>query len=161
MSFQIWKTVRIGARNYIDELEKEGYSLDRHVRSMLENLIHSATEAEVDLVRVGLEDLGFERYTYTVPLMQRAQDLGLELCPAEVGPALRLAYVDQPMAKGNTDWNNTFIGMKHVWIEGWGLPLIFWLTNNESEGVMLQAAGGSNCEWHSPANFVFVLPRRR
>jgi hypothetical protein len=44
-------------------------------------------------------ELGFKEGATYSGICARALELGLELCPAEVGPALRLAYKDQPLGE--------------------------------------------------------------
>ena len=43
-----------------------------------------------------MEQLGFPNGATLKEIYAKAKDLGLELCPAEVGPLLRLNYPDQP-----------------------------------------------------------------
>ena len=45
---------------------------------------------------VSVSELGFYRSAKYKDLCAKALELGLQLCPAEVGPALRLSYKDQP-----------------------------------------------------------------
>lgn len=53
-------------------------------------------ETEVELVNVSVEELGFKDGATRADIYKRAKELGLGLCPAEVGPQLRLKYKDQP-----------------------------------------------------------------
>ncbi len=50
----------------------------------------------LDTILLTVADLGFTDYCTTTQLFARAQELGLELCPAEIGPHYRLQYTDQP-----------------------------------------------------------------
>jgi hypothetical protein len=54
------------------------------------------TPVELDLVVLSAFELGFGDETSLHDIYARAEALGFELCPAEVGPALRLNYLDQP-----------------------------------------------------------------
>jgi hypothetical protein len=54
------------------------------------------TPVELDLVVLSVFELGFGDETSLHHIYARAVALGFELCPAEVGPALRLNYLDQP-----------------------------------------------------------------
>ncbi len=45
-----------------------------------------------ELVQFTVEQLGFPKGATTQDIYQRAEELGLDLCPAEVGPQLRLQY---------------------------------------------------------------------
>ncbi|MDP3996150.1 MAG: hypothetical protein Q8P86_00455 [bacterium] len=53
-------------------------------------------KTEVDLVIVSNAELGFENGATVKETYSRAKEFGLELCPNEVGPQLRLQYKDQP-----------------------------------------------------------------
>jgi len=53
-------------------------------------------ETELDLVVVSVAELGFKDGATREQIYARAKELGLDLCPAEVGPQLRLQYKDQP-----------------------------------------------------------------
>jgi hypothetical protein len=53
-----------------------------------------ATDVVIVIASVG--DLGMDAGARYQEICRRAEDLGLTLCPAEVGPLLRLQYVDQP-----------------------------------------------------------------
>ncbi len=66
----------------------------------------------VDIVRLKVRDFGFTNYPTTTELFAKAEEFGLELCPAEVGPQYRLQQTDQPM----DDW--FYIGMKPLVASG-------------------------------------------
>lgn len=53
----------------------------------------------ISLVTLKVSDLGFTGYSIPAAdgVYKKAQELGLDLCPAEVGPRLQLKYKDQPM----------------------------------------------------------------
>lgn len=64
---------------------------------MLENVIVSSAEIRVTLTRISVAELGFRKQeTKLSDIYGRARDRGLEICPAEVGPKLRLEYLSQP-----------------------------------------------------------------
>jgi len=54
------------------------------------------TPVELDLVVLSVFELGFGDEASLHDIYARAVALGFELCPAEVGPALRLRYLEQP-----------------------------------------------------------------
>ena len=68
--------------------------------------LKSPEEATLILLRV--KDLGFRDATID-QIYARAQELGLELCPPEVGPLFRLGYTNQPVNK------DVFVGMKPIY----------------------------------------------
>lgn len=60
----------------------------------------SRTKSTVDLVILSVPELGFEGERVAVAdIYARARQLGLELCADEVGPQLRLQYLDQPLGE--------------------------------------------------------------
>jgi hypothetical protein len=60
----------------------------------------SANKTEVNLVIASVADLGFSGEGASLPAnYARARALDLELCPAEVGPQLRLRYQNQPVGE--------------------------------------------------------------
>jgi hypothetical protein len=57
----------------------------------------SRTKSELDLVILSAFDLGFGKEGASIKdIFARAELLGFALCPPEVGPQLRLQYLDQP-----------------------------------------------------------------
>jgi hypothetical protein len=57
----------------------------------------SRTRTEVDLVVLSVSELGFGKQGASLNnIYARAESLGFALCPPEVGPQLRLQYLEQP-----------------------------------------------------------------
>jgi hypothetical protein len=60
----------------------------------------SRTTADIDLVVISVADLGFGPDGASLrDIYARAGTFGLELCPPEAGPILRLNYLDQPLGE--------------------------------------------------------------
>lgn len=78
---------------------------------------------QIELVRLKVRDLGFKNDATTEEIYRRAEKLGLEVCPAEVGPNLRLQYMDQPT--GEYFW----IAMKQI-TDRDGSPSVFELARD-------------------------------
>jgi len=66
--------------------------LSDYGKDMLFKTEFSQTKEKYDLVRFTVAQLGFSKGATTDEIYQKAEELGLELCPAEVGPQLRLQY---------------------------------------------------------------------
>lgn len=80
----------------------------------------------------------------------RCRQLGLELCPPDVGPQLRLDYADQP------EGEHVYIAMKPITASD-GEPRIF-VVEHTAEGVSLGAARARQDDWWSPDDlFVFCV----
>ncbi|CAM3881079.1 helicase [Mesobacillus thioparans] len=60
----------------------------------------SDTKYNLQTVELTVGNLGFPDGATTDQIFKKASELGLELCPLELGPYLRLDYLDQP--EGNS-----------------------------------------------------------
>ena len=94
----------------------------------------------MDLVVLSVGELGFKDGAHYSDICARAVEIGLELCPAEVGPALRLTYGDQPKnewlriateAITDLDGYHFIFAVEHsdgeLWLRGYyGHPGSFW-----------------------------------
>lgn len=94
----IWKTIKIGVyqQGYETELKRLGIELWRETLDLLESTFVSEQEIELDLVRVTAAEIKPQGNSHFKDICAEACRFGLELCPTEVGPALRLEYLDQP-----------------------------------------------------------------
>lgn len=96
----VWKTVKLGTCKTPDEyrkaLKKAGRRIGDWGDDILGRITCSKEEVDLDLVVLSVGDLGFNDGARYADICAKAQELGLKLCPAEVGPALRLQYGDQP-----------------------------------------------------------------
>ena len=111
-------TLTIGGMN-VEQLEEAFARADiqtadiqtnNYAKQMLENkdFSTSKTKERIDLVRLTVKDLGFPVRATFEKIVQRAKELGLELCPAEVGPHYRLQYTDQPTNE------RVYVGMEPI-----------------------------------------------
>jgi hypothetical protein len=74
--------------------------IDKWADQMLNRITFLQTDTTLNLVLTTVSDLGFgEDGASLKDIYERASRLGLALCPAELGPALRLAYLDQPLGE--------------------------------------------------------------
>lgn len=139
--FKVWKTIRlgtglIGTDAFRKALSTDNFEIPEDDYSHRSNemlgqpgfIANRANETHVDLVRVSVEELGFQEGALYVQICARALELGLHLCPTDVGPQLRLQYKDQS--------TNEWISVATETIsDSWGLPHIFSIWNN---GVKLR-----------------------
>ena len=104
-----------------------------------------------DLVRLTVKDLGFPNGATTDEIYRRALDLGLDLCPAEVGPNLRLS-------NSGDDW--MYIAMKQI-ADRDGYPGVFDLGRG-GDALGLHAGGARPTRgWGSGNQFVFSLRKKK
>ncbi|WP_342538404.1 MULTISPECIES: helicase [unclassified Sporosarcina] len=61
----------------------------------------SAKTFSLETVELTIRDLGLPKGDTLTKIYERANHLGLELCPLELGPYLRLGYLDQPEGKSS------------------------------------------------------------
>ncbi|MFA6552749.1 MAG: hypothetical protein WCT19_04615 [Candidatus Paceibacterota bacterium] len=106
--FPIYKSIKLGTGLYTPSHFREALEIagcknsEWSTLTMDQNEFHILSQKlEIDLVNVSPEDLGLLPRGENDPLRNRhiyekGLELGLELCPAEVGPQLRLQYLDQP-----------------------------------------------------------------
>lgn len=66
-------------------------------RLLLDNKFQTSdTKYSLQTVELTVGSLGFQVGATTAHIFKRASELGLELCPLELGPHLRLEYLEQP-----------------------------------------------------------------
>lgn len=137
-------------RQLQDKLQKAGIQVSRYAKDMLKSpdFTTERRSKEIGTVRLRVQDLGFDGVATTDQIYVKAKELGLELCPAEVGPHLRLKYQDQP----NGEW--LYVGMKQI-ADSDGNPVVFRLDRGGG-GLWLDggwARPGSG--WIPDRRFVF------
>lgn len=108
------------AEQLIAEMEVAHINISKHAKSVMEShdFVPGKTREEATLIRLTVADLGFKTGATTEQLYERAQTLGLELCPSDTGPNYRLKYRNQPL----NEWVR--IGMKQITASD-GRPLVF------------------------------------
>ncbi|MBI5420884.1 MAG: hypothetical protein HZA35_01050 [Parcubacteria group bacterium] len=78
-------------------VSKNSNNVSDYAKAMLKSpLFIPSNKEEITLVRLTVADLGFKEGARYKDIIARAKELGLDYCPAEVGPQLRLQYQDQP-----------------------------------------------------------------
>jgi hypothetical protein len=164
-TFPIFKTVTLGqyenSEEYRQALKSAVVRMGDFSHQMLKKISVARTRIELDLVIVSVGDLGLYQATCR-DIYPRALELGLELCPAEVGPALRLAYVDQSFGE------ILLIAMEPITVSDGSL----WVFRVEHADAELDGdyrpflwlvcrAGDPDHLWVRGVQWVFVQPRRQ
>ena len=154
--FPIWKTVKLGiyktADAYRKALEAGKHRSGDWVNDFLGKPACNCAgeETDVDLVDVSVHDLGFKEGALYSQICEKALAMGLELCPAEVGPALRLAYENQPRGE------RLIVATKPFTELGDDLDL-FSMEVSGGGGLWLRGdCGPSDRFWEPYHHFVFV-----
>ncbi|KKQ17891.1 MAG: hypothetical protein US31_C0014G0027 [Berkelbacteria bacterium GW2011_GWA1_36_9] len=101
------------AQELEQELKENKINISPYAQDMLDKMFQSeefktlqSNSETIDLVRLKVRDLGFTQNPTTDQIYATAEELGLELCPAEVGPRQRLEDTDQSLG----DWYRIQLG---------------------------------------------------
>ncbi len=145
--FKTWKTIKLGtglktAEDFRRVLCDDGFNLTNWASDILGKPAFTVApkETEVNLVKVTVGELGFKNGARHDQIYERAKELGLELCPPEVGPQLRLQYKNQPndeyilifmesIFDSDGDWRVFSVGCNAsgMWLYGyWSDPSHGW-----------------------------------
>ena len=149
------ENVEIGgksAEQLITEMLAAGINISDYAKSMLKNreFVPGKNPEEATLIRLSVADLGFKTSATTDQIYERAQALGLELCPPDTGPHYRLKYQNQRRG----EWTN--VGMKQI-ADSEGNPDVFALEHS-GDGLWLYDNWASPAvEWVPGDAFVFRL----
>jgi hypothetical protein len=100
----IWRKITLGTRKgvdaYRDALEAASIRVGDDADEILGRpaFPYSKVKEELELAVLSVADLGVEATAASLSnVYKRARQIGLEPCPPEVGPQLRLDYHDQPL----------------------------------------------------------------
>ena len=145
--------IEIGGKSkkeLVKELEENEINIFNYARDMINNkdFTISKRQEHLDLVRLKLGSLGFPKNKHFImnEIYKRIQELGLELCPAETGPNLRLQ---------NSTFDLIFIGMEQIAGCGDGLG-VFDLSGGVGGGLSLgDGWTPPSFRWHDDSEFVF------
>lgn len=154
--FKVWKTIKLGVHKTPDAYEKAlgaaGFKIGEYVLKILKKISVSQTEIELDLVVVTPAELGLKNPTYQ-QICDRAIELGLEKCPREVGPVLRLNYPNQPSG----EWLRVAMEPE---AGSDGYLSVFYVGRGDDGQWLGSDWFGPRDAWDGGGHFVFVLPRK-
>lgn len=143
-------------REKLDNSEDKIYISD-YARSMLQKpefAVISKPE-KINLIKLKVQDLGFSGSATTDEIYKRANELGLELCPPEVGPHLRLNY-EKVFSREQARGEYFRIGMKQI-ADSSGNPNVFSVYRDDSGGRWLYNRWAEpEDEWNLESEFVFA-----
>ncbi|MEK7630610.1 MAG: hypothetical protein AAB417_01075 [Patescibacteria group bacterium] len=157
--FQTWKTIKLGTglktADDFRRVLRDSCRIGDGASDILGKPAFTVcdTEMELDLVRPSVAELGFKDGATFKDICERGLEYGLKLCPAEVGPQLRLQYRDQPLG----EW--LIIAMKAIRYSAGDLSV--FSVERYDNGLWLSGYDGSpDYFWFSLDRFVFVRPRK-
>ncbi len=156
--FNIWKTIKIEKYGSVADLriliEHRRNRISDWADELLSRISLNCGEVRLDLVKVSVAELDFKNGARLQDIYKRAQELGLQLCPAEVGPRLRLQYQDQPL----NEWLR--IAMEPI-IDSDGDLGLFRVGRFDRGGPCLNGDSAfPRYFWYGYDRFVFVRPRK-
>ncbi|MEK7638028.1 MAG: hypothetical protein AAB375_01200 [Patescibacteria group bacterium] len=154
--FPVWKTITLGTFKTVDGLRASlvsaGFRISDYAGRILAKNSMSPKKTKLDLVIVSGTDLGFTQAARRDTIYARALELGLRLCPAEVGPQLRLQYPDQPPG----EW--LLIAMEPLADSG-GYLKVFSVEHVGSGRWLYSYYGEPGHAWYPAGRWVFLAPR--
>ncbi|KKQ53265.1 MAG: hypothetical protein US72_C0002G0055 [Microgenomates group bacterium GW2011_GWC1_38_12] len=127
-------------------LKAKNIYISNWAQDILQKTDFSREAKTYKLVQFTVEQLGFSSGATTDQIYAKAQELGLKLCPAEVGPRLRLQY-------DGKDWK--LIAMKQITDRG-GLPSVFYLLAGGGQLGLYADDAHPDRGWGSGRRFVFL-----
>jgi hypothetical protein len=156
----VWKTVTLGEfansfalRNALDAAGCGVGDLGEEILARPAFTLASS-QTGIDLVVVSAAALGIAGLSASLrDIYSRAEKLGLSLAPAEVGPALRLQYFNQPIGE--------FLHVAMQPIITWeGEPVIFVVANGGAGLILIGQKSSADTLMPTSAAFLFVRPQK-
>jgi hypothetical protein len=156
---QTWKRISIGNYRNPNALRAALDAANMHIGDSADEILgrpgfsFSRTEIDLDLVILSGADLGFAGHAALADIYRRAVQLGLELCPPEAGPQLRLQYRNQPVGE--------FLHMAMSPLATYHGALVDLTVGNGGAGlILIGGEGNPDLKLHASVKFVFVRPAR-
>ena len=153
-------TIKLGtghktADDFRKALKQRGDNINKWANSILDKSVFTtiAQETEVDLVFISVGELGYNSAKRS-EIYKRAFERGLELCPNEVGPQLRLQYEDQ--LKG--EW--LLIGMEPITDSDGDLEAFSVECDCDGRYWLRSYVADPDRIWGANSIWVFTNPRR-
>ena len=131
------------------ELLAKGFRISDVAKQMLEKTAFSKESKEYELVSFSVASLGFPNGATVKDIFAKGQELGLELCPAEVGPNLRLQYQDQ------SNGEYLYLAMETI-TDADGYPKVWFVGRASDEAWLFNRWARPGHEWDAVRQVVFV-----
>jgi len=156
--FRTWRTTTIGSYKgvnaYRDALDAAKIKIGDAADEILGRpaFPYAREKTVVELTVVSAAELGVESDESSLSdVYERARQVGLELCPAEVGPQLRLDYHNQPLGEALD------IAMEPVATYSGDLTILT-LVNWGTGLILIGRDGRSESKVNRISRFVFAVP---
>ena len=152
------KTIELGTgikikEEFIHTLEAKGNQVGDWAKDIMskEEFVVSDKETKENLIILPVKVLGFPSGATVKKIFETAKKLGLELCPLETGPQLRLQYSEQPVNE------YCLIVMEPISVSD-GTPRLFSVDCNGGEPWLDTGDGRPDAMYGSDDLFAFVRP---
>jgi len=145
------KTIELTTKTpeeYTRELLSQGHKTYEYAQDMLNKIEPLKQKEKIGLVSFSVKQLGFSNGATLQEIYNKAKEFGLELCPPQVGPELRLNYKDQP----NGEWLR--IAMEPISDRG-GFLGLFGVDRFDSGSWLGGGVGRLVGHWGGDCRFVF------
>jgi hypothetical protein len=152
----IWKTITIGTHRGVNAVRDAFDTIRIAVGDSADEVLgrpaftFAKERRQLDLVLLSVAALGFGQGGTLADIHARALRLGFELCPEEVGPQLRLQYLNQPVGE--------FLHVAMKPQRTYGGELIDFTLANSGAGLSL-LGGSARPDLVVARNVVFVFVR--
>jgi len=153
VGFPVFKTIKLGTHKSTDSLRSSLKDNGNHISNWGNDIFGNITlaeyETEVTLHVATVKELTGKDRSVSHEINKAIRSKGYELCPAEVGPQLRLQYLDQP----NGEWIR--VAMEPI-ADSHGLLRIFYVGYVADERWLRGVNGHRDNEWDGDTVFIFV-----
>lgn len=146
---KIWKTITI-KKVTAQQLEKAGYKVSDWAKDLLSKT--KFKKETLNLVNISVAELGFPDGATRQQIYDKAKELGLEFCPASVGPVLRMEYQDQPNGE------RLLIGMEPVTVSVGNLR-VFGVERDDGDRWLNRHYDDPEDVWDGRNRWVFSLSK--
>ncbi len=147
------KTIELSTKKpeqYTKEITDKGMQITDYTKDLLSKVETLKNNENINLVSFSVASLGFPNGATLQEIYNKANELGLDLCPPQVGPEIRLSYTDQP----NGDY--LVIAMNSI-ADRDGNPFLFSVSHSDSELYLSHNYGEPDSKYLSYSRFVFSL----
>lgn len=157
MEYHVWKRITVGTYKSISEIRKAvevgGFRIDYPSNDILNKIPITSEEAVIELVTATGTELGFKEGVCYEEIAKRIQGLGFGLCPAEIGPYLRLQFPEQKRG----EW--IVIAMDQI-LDSGGQLMRFYVTADHNglwlNGIHVNPEG----RWSPTFRWAFMRPNQ-
>lgn len=148
-------------REQLEKQDKDKIYISDSAKSMLKNEDFFILEKKEQqkFIKLKVQDLGFKNNTTTEQIYERAKELGLDLCPPETGPKIRLNY--EKIFKKEQPLGEYFrIAMKQI-SDSNGDPSVFLVNRYDDGKSWLYGSWVRPDDGWSPSDRLFVFSFRK